>query len=81
VDAVTTPQLRGLYRELRAQYRHVLFLHMNRDGVVGNTTFVKMHDSGSGRTRITLDFLYFLSGLDNLEVDAAIRVGLNVLRI
>ncbi len=78
VDAVTAPQLRRLYRDLRAQYRHVLFLHMNRDGVEGNTTYVKMHDAGSGRTRVMLDFLYFLSGLENRDVDEAIRMGLNV---
>ncbi len=78
VDAVTAPQLRSQYRAMRRQFRHVLFLHMNRDGVQGNTSFVKMHDTGSGRMRVALDFLYFLSGLHNPDVDDAIRVGFAV---
>ncbi|MGH2611162.1 MAG: hypothetical protein ACRDHF_18940, partial [Tepidiformaceae bacterium] len=78
VDAVTAPQLRQLYRDLRAQYRDVLFLHMNRDGVQGNTSFVRMHHTGSGRLRIMLDFLYFLSGIENRDVNEAIRVSLAV---
>lgn len=78
VDAVTSPRLRELYRDLREQYRNVLFLNMAHDGVRGNTTFVKMHQSSSGRIRITLDFLYFLSGRKNRDLGEAIRVGLGV---
>lgn len=79
VDAVTTPQLlRTLYRDLRQRYRHVLFLHMNHDGVRGNTTYVKMHHTGSGAVRIMVDFLYLLSGVENRDLDEAIRVGLDI---
>ncbi len=78
VDAVTTRHLPDLYRDLRARYSNVLFLHMNRDGTQGNTTFVKLHHTGSGRARVILDFLYFLSGRENPDVEEAIRVGLQV---
>lgn len=78
VDAVTTPTLRQRYRDLRRQFPQVLFLHMNRHGVDGNTTFVKMHHSGPGRVRIILDFLYLMSGIPNREIGEAIRLGLEV---
>ncbi len=80
MDAVRSPQLRELYRDLRERYRHVLFLHMNRDGIRGNTAFLKMHNTGSGRTRIMLDFLYFMGGLQNRDVDEGIRVALHQVR-
>lgn len=76
VDAVASPKLGELYRNLRNRYRHVLFLHTNRDGIRGNTTFLKMHNTGSARIRIQLDFLYFLFGMENRDMDEAIRVAL-----
>jgi hypothetical protein len=78
MDAVTDrPKLRGLYRNLRNRHRHVLSLHMDRDGIYENTTFLKMHDTGSGRIRVILDFLYFMSGVENRDFGEAIRVGLH----
>ncbi len=78
MDAVTDrPQLRELYRNLRNRHRYVLSLHMDRDGIHGNTTFLKMHSTGSGRFRIMLDFLYFMSGVENRDFSEAIRVGLH----
>lgn len=76
VDAVTSPELGKLYRDLRNRYRQVLFLHTNRDGKQGNTTFLKMHDTGSGRVRIMLDFLYFMFGRENRDMTEAVRVAL-----
>ncbi len=76
VDAVASPELATCYRDLRNRYRHVLFLHTNRDGIRGNTTFLKMHDTGSARTRIQLDFLYFIFGMENRDMDEAIRIAL-----
>ena len=76
-DAVTGRQhLRDLYRNIREVHRHVLSLHMNRDGIHGNTTFLKMHVTGSGQMRVMLDFLYFMSGVENRDFSEAIRVGL-----
>lgn len=78
MDAVTDrPHLRELYRKLRKGHRHVLSLHMDRDGIHGNTTFLKMHVTGSGRIRVMLDFLYFMSGVQNRDFGEAIRVGLH----
>ena len=78
MDAVTDrPQLRELYRNLRKGHRHVLSLHMDRDDIHGNTTFLKMHVTGSGRIRIMLDFLYFMCGMENRDFNEAIRVGLH----
>jgi hypothetical protein len=78
MDAVTDrPQLRELYRNLRKGHRHVLCLHMDRDDIYGNTTFLKMHVTGSGRVRIMLDFLYFMCGMENRDFGEAIRVGLH----
>jgi hypothetical protein len=78
MDAVTDrPQLRELYRNLRKGHRHVLSLHMDRDDIHGNTTFLKMHVTGSGRIRVILDFLYFMCGMDNRDFGEAIRVGLH----
>jgi hypothetical protein len=77
-DAVTgRPHLRELYRKIRKGHRHVLSLHMDRDGIYGNTTFLKMHVTGSGRIRIMLDFLFFMSGVKNRDFGEAIRVGLH----
>jgi len=77
MDAVTDrQQLRELYRNVRKRNRHVLFLHMNREGIRGNTTYLKMHKTGFGRIRVMLDFLYFLSGIENRDFVEAIRVGL-----
>lgn len=77
MDAVTDrPQLRELFRNIRKRNRHVLFLHMNREGIRGNTTYVKMHRTGFGRIRVMLDFLYFLGGAENRDFVEAIRVGL-----
>jgi hypothetical protein len=78
MDPVTDrPQLRELYRNLRKGHRHVLSLHMDRDGIHGNTTFLKMHVTGSGRIRVMLDFLYFMSGVENRDINEAIHVGLH----
>lgn len=76
VDAVTSPKLGSLYRDLRNRYRQVLFLHTNRDGKQGNTTYLKMHDTGSGKVRIMLDFLYFIFGMENRDMTEAVRVAL-----
>lgn len=76
VDAVTSPNLGSLYRELRNRYRQVLFFHTNRDGTQGNTTFLKMHDTGSGKLRILFDFILFMAGRENREMDDAIRTAL-----
>ncbi|MGD8334246.1 MAG: hypothetical protein PVH74_04765 [Desulfobacterales bacterium] len=78
MDAVTDrPQLSELYRNIRNRNRYVLSLHMDRDGIHENTTFIKMHDTGSGRIRVILDFLYFMSGVENRDFGEAIRVGLH----
>jgi hypothetical protein len=76
-DAVTGRQhLKELYRNVRKAHRHVLSLHMDRDGIYGNTTFIKMHVTGSGQIRVMLDFLYFMSGVENRDFSEAIRAGL-----
>lgn len=78
MDAVTDrKQLREFLRNLRGRNRHVLFLHMNRDGIHENTTYLKMHGTGSGKLRIMMDFLYFMYGLENRDVDEAGRVALH----
>lgn len=78
MDAVTDrPQLREYLRNLRGRNRHVLFLHMNREGVHENTTYLKMHNTGPGKVRIMLDFLYFMYGLENRDVDEAGHVALH----
>lgn len=78
MDAVTDrPQLRDLFRNIRMRNRHVLFLHMNREGIHENTTYLKMHNTGSGKVRIMLDFLYFMYGLENRDVDEAGHVALH----
>ena len=77
VDAVTNrPQLRDFFRNLRGRNRHALFLHMSRDGVHENTTYLKMHNTGSGKVRIMLDFVYFMCGLENRDLDEAGYVAL-----
>ncbi len=77
MDAVTDrSQLRELFRNVRKRNRHVLFLHMNREGIRGNTTYLKMHRTGLGKIRVMLDFLYFLGGTENRDFVEAIRVGL-----
>jgi hypothetical protein len=77
MDAVTgRKHLREIYRKIRKANRHVLSLHMDRDGIHGNTNFLKMHDTGSGRIRIMLDFLYFMSGVQNRDFNEAIHIGL-----
>ena len=77
MDAVTDrPQLRDFFRNIRMQNRHVLFLHMNREGVHENTTYLKMHTSGHGKVRIMLDFLYFIHGLENRDLDEGVRMAL-----
>jgi hypothetical protein len=78
LDAVTDrPQLREFFRNLRGRNRHVIFLHMNREGIHENTTYLKMHNTGSGKVRIMLDFLYFMYGLENRDVDEAGHVALH----
>ena len=78
MDAVTDrPQLREFFRNLRGRNRHVLFLNMNREGIHENTTYLKMHNTGSGKVRIMLDFLYFMYGLENRDVDETGYVGLH----
>ena len=77
MDAVTDrPQLRELFWNIRKRNRHVLFLHMEREGTRGNTTYVKMHNTGFGRIRVALDFLYFLTCSENRDFVEAIRIGL-----
>jgi hypothetical protein len=76
-DAVTgRSHLRELFRNIRRVNRHVLSLHMDREGIHKNTTFIKMHVTGSGRMRVMLDFLYFMSGVKNRDFSEAIRAGL-----
>ena len=78
MDGVTDrPQLREFFHNLRGRNRHVLFLHMNREGIHENTTYLKMHNTGSGKVRIMLDFLYFMYGLENRDVDEAGHVALH----
>jgi hypothetical protein len=77
MDAVTDrPQLRDCFRNIRMQNRHVLFLGMNREGIHENTTYLKMHNSGHGKIRIMLDFLYLINGLENRDLDEGVRVAL-----
>lgn len=77
MDAVTDrPQLRNFFRNIRMQNRHVLFLHMNREGVHENTTYLKMHNSGHGKIRIMLDFLYLINGLENRDLNEGVRVAI-----
>jgi hypothetical protein len=35
-----------------------------------------MHDTGSGKVRIMLDFLYFIFGMENRDMTEAVRVAL-----
>ena len=78
MDAVTDrQQLREFCRNLRGQNRHLLFLHINREGIHENTTYLKMHNTGSGKVRIMIDFLYFMYGLENRDVDEAGHVALH----
>lgn len=77
MDAVTDRlQLRDFFRNVRKQSRHVLSLHMHRDGIHGNTTYLKMHRSGHGKIRIMLDFLYLIHNLENRDLDDGVRVAL-----
>lgn len=77
MDAVTDRlQLRDFYREIRRRSGHVLSLSMNREGIHGNTTYLKMHTSGHGKIRIMLDFLYLIHNLENREIDEGVRMAL-----
>lgn len=77
MDAVThRPQLREFFRSIRTRSRHVLFLNMNREGIHGNTTYLKMHNSGRGKTRVMLDFLFLIHNLENRDLDEGVRVAL-----
>lgn len=77
MDAVTDRrQLRDFFRNVRMRNRRVLFLHMNREGIHENTTYLKMQNSGHGKIRIMLDFLYLILDLENRDVDEGVRVGL-----
>lgn len=77
MDAVTDrPQLRDFFRNIRGRHRHVLFLHMDREGIHENTTYLKMHSSGHGKTRVMLDFLYLIHNRENRDLDEGVRVGL-----
>jgi len=77
MDAVTDRlQLRDFFRTIRMRGRHVLSLHMVRDGIHGNTTYLKMHDTGHGKIRIMLDFLYLIHNLENRDLDEGVRVAL-----
>lgn len=77
MDAVTDrSQLRDFFRNVRTRSRHVLSLQLNREGTHGNTTYVKMHDSGHGKIRIMLDFLYLIHNRENRDLDEGVRVAL-----
>lgn len=77
MDAVTDrSKLRNFFKDIRMKNRDVLFLHMNREGIHKNTTYLKMHNSGNGKIRIMLDFLYLMFNLENRELDEGVRVGL-----
>lgn len=77
MDAVTDHlQLRDFFRNVRKRSRHVLSLRMNREGIHGNTTYLKMHRSGHGKIRIILDFLYLIHNLENRDLDDGVRVAL-----
>ena len=77
MDAVTDRlQLRDYFRNVRKRSRHVLSLQMNREGILGNTTYLKMHRSGHGKIRIMLDFLYLIHDLENRDLDDGVRVAL-----
>ena len=77
MDAVTDrSKLREHFRQLRKQYQNVLALHMDRDNVYRNTTYIKMHRTGPGQIRVMLDFLYFMCGIENRDFNEGIHVGL-----
>jgi hypothetical protein len=81
MDAVTDrPQLRGFFRDIRTRSRHVLSLHINREGIHGNSTCLKMHNSGHGKIRIMLDFLYLIHNVNNRDLDEGVRVALYSVR-
>ena len=81
MDAVThRPQLRDFFRNIRMRSRHVLSLHMNREGIHGNTTYLKMHNSGHGKIRVMLDFLYLIHNLENRDLDEGVRAALYSIR-
>jgi len=81
MDAVTDrPQLRVFFRDIRMRNRHVLSLHMNREGIHGNATYLKMHNSGHGKIRIMLDFIYLIHNLENRDLDEGVRVALYSVR-
>ena len=77
MDAATDrSKLREHFRQLRNEYQNVLALHMDRDSVYGNTTYLKLHHTGPGQIRVMLDFLYFMCGIENRDINEGIRVGL-----
>jgi len=77
MDAVTDrPQLRVFFRDIRMRNRHVLSLHMNREGIHGNATYLKMHNSGHGKIRIMLDFIYLIHNVENRDLAEGVRVAL-----
>jgi hypothetical protein len=81
MDAVTDrPQLRGFFRDIRMRNRHVLTLHMNREGIHGNATYMKMHNSGHGKIRIMIDFIYLIHNVENRDLDEGVRVALYSVR-
>jgi hypothetical protein len=75
-DALLTTRIRDHFRQLRSTYSNVFFWHMRRDAEVGNTLFFKGHDDVNGTARVVIDFVRFMSGIPNPEVDAALRTGL-----
>lgn len=75
-DGFYAPNLRKHYQALRKSSTNALFCHMNYDGFKDGTLFLKMHRNGSGYVRVSIDFLYFILGIDNPEFVELLRYGL-----
>jgi hypothetical protein len=75
-DALLARGVRSVYKQLRGSAKNALFLHMHREGERGNTIFIKPHQELSGYSRVVVDFLYFMLGLDCPDFAQAVRLGL-----
>lgn len=75
-DALHAPRVRELYKQLRESSINTLFSHMHREGQRGNTIYVKPHQGVSGYSRVIVDFVYFMLGLDCPDFAEAVRLGL-----
>lgn len=75
-DALLAPGVRNLFKALRKQSRNVLFWHVNVGAERNQTIFVRGHQGKSGLIRVISDFLLFVSGLDNRDLDQALKAGL-----